>query len=179
MWVGILDKYEVSDTGVIRNIKTGREIKQFLGKDGYFRTQIAGKTRLVHRLVAEAFIPTECEKPFVNHKDGDKSNNKVTNLEWCTRSENMIHAYQMGLKNSSGVKNGRCKLTENDVNFIRENYIAGDKSFGAKALAKRFGVAQQTICAVVNKQNWIESLPYSKIITGGLKGEEKSDQQKA
>lgn len=166
MWVTILGRYEVSDTGAVRNIKTKREIKQFVGKDGYLRLQIAGKTRTVHRVVATAFIPVEVGKDFINHKDGNKQNNNANNLEWCTRSENLKHAYRLGLKNSCGTKNGRCKLTEKDIIYIRANYIAGDKVFGGRALAAKFGVARQTITAVVCGQNWARSLPYSELITG-------------
>lgn len=155
MWLTILNDYEISDSGEIRNKHTGRIIKQFVGKDGYLRIQIAGKTRSVHRLVAVAFIPAEVGKDFVNHKDGDKQNNRVENLEWCTRSENMQHAYDNLLKQPQiGMKNGRCKLSYEDVSFILENYIPRDKRYGAKALAKQFGVAPQTICAVVSGQNW-------------------------
>lgn len=154
MWVSILGKYEVSDTGSVRNVKTGRVIKQFKGKDGYMRLQIAGKSRTVHRLVATAFIPAEVGKDFVNHKDCNKENNAADNLEWCTRSENIRHAIENGLINQVGSNNGRSKLTEADVNFIRANHIRGDKDYGTKALAKRFGVARQTISAVVSGQNW-------------------------
>lgn len=155
MWMPILDKYEVSDNGEIRNAKTGRIVKQFVGSGGYMRTQIAGKTRQVHRLVALAFIPLVPGKEFVNHKDGDKQNNCVDNLEWCTRSENVRHAYDNSLmKPLDGTKNGRCKLSYEDVDFILENYVPGDKVYGAKALAKKFGVAPQTICAVTSGQNW-------------------------
>ena len=154
MWVKIFDKYEISEEGAIRNTKTGRIVKQFRGKDGYLRTQIAGKTMCVHRLVALTFIPAEIGKDHVNHKDGDKSNNHVVNLEWCTRNENMIHAYRMGLKSSRGTKNGRSKLTESDVIYIREHYTPYDKHFGAVALSRKFGVARQTVSAVVNGQNW-------------------------
>lgn len=154
MWVKITDPYELSDTGVVRNAKTGRELKQFKGKDGYKRVQVARKTFLVHRLVAFMFVRCEPGKDFVNHKDGDKLNNHASNLEWCTRAENMKHAYQMGLKSSNGEKNGRCRLTAEDVAFIREHYSAGDKEFGAKALGRRFGVAHQTISAIAHGQNW-------------------------
>ena len=65
MWVKLFDKYEISDTGSVRNIDTGRMIKQFQGKDGYMRLQIAGKTRLVHRLVALTLIPAEAGKDFI------------------------------------------------------------------------------------------------------------------
>lgn len=167
MWKRIKTDYCVSDTGDVKNTRTHRYLHNFCGKDGYLRVQITGETKLVHRLVAEAFLPIEAGKDFVNHKDGNKQNNNVSNLEWCTRSENMKHAYRMGLKNSCGAKNGRSKLTEDDVAFIRRHHKAYDKKFGTGALAKKFGVARQTISAVVSGQNWIRELPYSEIITGG------------
>lgn len=155
MWVRILENYEASDSGLIRNAKTGRQVKQYVGKDGYLRTQIAGKTRLVHRLIALAFVAADPGKDFVNHKDGDKRNNRADNLEWVTRSGNMFHAYAHGLKNPpKGESNGRSKLSSDDVLFIKQNYSRGDKTHGAKALAKKFNVAHQTICAVVSGQNW-------------------------
>ena len=58
------------------------------------------KGHYVHRLVAEAFLTPEPGRPFVNHKDGNKANNNLENLEWCTQSENQIHAYQLGLQKS-------------------------------------------------------------------------------
>ena len=156
MWLTILDDYEISDEGEIRNAHTGRIIKQYVGKDGYLRTQIAGKTRLVHRLVALTFVPSDVGKDFVNHKDGNKQNNTADNLEWCTRSENMKHDYSHGLKSSAGEKNGRCKLSKDDVVYIRTHYVPKDDTYGATTLSKRFGVAPQTICAVVSNQNWKE-----------------------
>lgn len=155
MWIDILDGYEASSDGHIRNKNTKRVLREFVGRDGYFRTQFGGKTRTVHRVIAMAFIPMEDGRDFVNHKDGDKRNNNVENLEWCTRSENAKHAYTHGLKKpQKGERNGRAKLSSEDVRVIKENYKRGDKDYGAKALAKRFNVAHQTICAVVSGQNW-------------------------
>ena len=156
MWADIPDAegYEASHKGEIRNKKTGRILKQFVGKDGYLRIQIAGKSRVVHRLIANTYLVKPIGKDFVNHMDGNKQHNNVGNLEWVTRSENMVHAYSHGLKDSKGTNNGRSKLKMSDVVFIRKNYVPGDKKFGATALAKKYGVARQTISAVANGQNW-------------------------
>lgn len=72
-------------------------------KDGYLNITLSNcgkvKTYKIHRLVAEMFIPNLKNKPQVNHKDGNKTNNCVDNLEWCTNQENQQHAYRTGLKN--------------------------------------------------------------------------------
>lgn len=155
MWIDISDNYEASTDGHIRNKRTRRVLREFVGKDGYLRTQFDGKSRTVHKTIAKAFIPQDPDRPFVNHKDGNKQNNRVDNLEWCTRSENMYHAYDHNLKKSPiGTTNGRCKLSEEDVEYIRANYKPHDSVFGARPLAEKFGVAPQTISAVMSGQNW-------------------------
>ena len=63
------------------------------------------KSKRVHRLVANAFIPNEAQKRCVNHKNGNKQDNTVMNLEWCTHSENSIHAWNTGLQNRNHNKN--------------------------------------------------------------------------
>lgn len=154
MWIEFDSLYEVSSDGHIRNKITNRVLREFVGKDGYLRTQLHSKTTLIHRIVATAFIPNPDNFSEVNHKDGNKRNNSISNLEWVTRSENQAHAYKLGLKSTRGVKNGRHILTEKEVEYIRKHYTKGDKNFGAKALSKKFGVAHQTISAVVYWQNW-------------------------
>lgn len=156
MWISYSDRYEVSSEGNIRNRKTKRILREFIGSDGYLRTQFDGKTRLVHRVVAEVFLENPHNLPEVNHIDGDKTNNSVQNLEWCDRNHNLKHAYNIGLRSAKGTRNSRAKLSEDDVTYIKENYIPRDKTYGAKNLSKRFGVVQQTICAVASGQNWKE-----------------------
>lgn len=91
--------YKISDTGEIFSTKTNKIISQSFDKDGYFRTAIYKDGKRVnvktHRLVATSFISNPENKPLINHKDGDKTNNNVDNLEWCTQSENMLHSFRV------------------------------------------------------------------------------------
>lgn len=92
--------YSVTDDGKVFSHKYGRqvELRQSEHK-GYRRVALSQNNKRtnypVHRLVAEAFIPNPDEKPFVNHIDGNKRNNEVQNLQWCTASENQKHAYDV------------------------------------------------------------------------------------
>lgn len=85
----------VSDTGQIT--VNGRTIAQHTNNKGYLKAVIGEKTVFVHRIVAMAFVQNPDKKPEVNHKNGIKSDNNFLNLEWCSRSENMKHAYSSGL----------------------------------------------------------------------------------
>lgn len=107
---GTEGKYEVSNTGKIRNLNYRnqgriREFQKSINGGGYEFVHIydKGKTRkmMVHVVVAKAFIPNPEGKPQVNHKDGNKRNNRVENLEWVTQSENMLHAYRTGLSENT------------------------------------------------------------------------------
>lgn len=155
MWKEIDEKYEASTDGHIRNAKTKHILREFKGKDGYLRTQFGGKSRTVHRVIAKTFLPEDEERTYVNHIDGDKTNNAVENLEWCTFSENMRHAYDNELmKPKTGINNGRNILSEEDVKYIREHCKKRDPVYSRKALAEKFNVAHQTISAVLSGQNW-------------------------
>ena len=95
------NKYAVSDKGNIINVKSGKVLHTVL-QNGYVRVQLSTngvrKNYPVHRLVAMAFIENREHKPYVNHKDGNKENNCVNNLEWVTAKENDSHARNTNLK---------------------------------------------------------------------------------
>ena len=93
--------YAITKFGSVYSRRTGKKLTPKKNWDGYLRVQLwdNGKCYFaaIHRLVAETFIPNPEGKPFVNHIDGDKSNNYVGNLEWCTQKENILHAWKTGL----------------------------------------------------------------------------------
>ena len=99
------DNYAVSNRGNLKNIKNGNILKLQTNKSGYNEYTLAQngikKNFKIHRLVGILFIPNEDKKPQINHIDGNKTNNNVNNLEWCTAKENDTHARETGLKNNN------------------------------------------------------------------------------
>ncbi len=115
------------------------------------------KVLKIHREVAKAFIPNPNNLPQINHKDGNKLNNIVNNLEWCTNKENTIHAYKTGLaKPIKGSDNIQSKLTIKEVTYIRKHYIPRDFNFGCRALARKFNVSHTVIHEVVKNKAYTE-----------------------
>lgn len=130
-----------------------KKLKARIHPEGYLQValMIEGKRheKLVHRLVAEAFINNTEKKPQINHKDGNKMNNQVKNLEWVTPSENGRHAYHTGLLTISyGEKNGRAKLTDDIVKSI---FISKENT---KDLATEYGVSGSTINKIRSGEIW-------------------------
>ena len=96
------NNYSISNLGNVKNDKTGRILKTYTKPSGYKQVQLGRKTipLYIHRLVAKAFIPNDDNKPQVNHKNGDKSDNRVENLEWVTASENdLAYGYTSRIEN--------------------------------------------------------------------------------
>lgn len=153
------DFLQVSETGQV--FSHGKAIRGEVTRNGYIRIHVSHHgvqyKFLVHRLVAEAFIPNPDNLPQVNHKDGNKQNNSVENLEWCSASDNQKHAYRMGLKSAVGEKNGQSKLSEKDVIEIRTLYVKGKHTeHNSRGLAKKYGVDPKTILDIVNGKLWKE-----------------------
>lgn len=119
-------KYSIDTNGVIYNDTRGTIPKGRI-KNGYHLICVQGNWKPIHRYVAFAFIPLVEGKTLINHKDGNKSNNCVDNLEWCTHTENMRHARDTGLwKPHVGTTHGRCKTTEETIHLICQAISEGE-----------------------------------------------------
>ena len=142
--------YQVSNCGRVKSFQKDKIkiLKSSVSPFGYLRVVLCKdfnkKNRFVHVLVAQAFIPNPDNKPQVNHIDGNKKNNHVSNLEWMTRSENIIHAFANGLS-KSGCKHGKAKFTPDQVREIRRDCVPGDPERNFKAFARKFNVTPKII----------------------------------
>ena len=160
-------KYEASNYGRIKNAKTQKILKLQENVNGYYCLAlhivptIQSNVR-VHRLVAEAFLG-ECPKGYVvNHKDGNKHNNNITNLEYVTPSENNYHAIRNGLRkpNTSqlgkhGEEAGASKISEEQaIAVLKEYYRTGD---GYRKISKRLGISLGIVQGILSKSRprWI------------------------
>jgi hypothetical protein len=152
------DAYEVSSEGRVRRVTAargtyaGRILRPALGSHGYYGVHLGHSDgRLVHRLMAEAFLPPIAGRTHVNHIDGDKRNNRIENLEWSNKSLNQQHAMAMGLYAGPPLKQGtaqpNAKLTDAQVLEIRKARAAGAQ---LKPLAAAYGVSFSLIHYVCN-----------------------------
>ncbi|KKK75881.1 hypothetical protein LCGC14_2869280 [marine sediment metagenome] len=157
--------YQISNLGRVKSLfrivshklkgkKTISEIilKSCISSPGYYalglRKNCKVKCARIHRLVALYFIPNPENKPEVNHKNGIKTDNRVENLEWCTRKENIIHAIETGLLPNRGSGNHNAKLCERDVREIRKSKLT------RKQLATKYHVSIYTIKDAIKYYTW-------------------------
>jgi DNA-binding transcriptional regulator YiaG len=159
--------YQVSNLGRIRSLDRyvgyknnklrlfpGKILNQTIITNGYYKVVLSKNSKMknysVHRLIILSFLSNPNNYEFANHKDGNKLNNNVDNLEWCNRSQNQIHAYRNGLQK---VKHGKdvngSKLTEEMVKIIRKSITLSQYE-----LANIFGVCQQTISDIQKLKRW-------------------------
>ena len=156
IWVTIKthENYVITKDGKVKNLITGRVLKHSMSGNGYFTVYVDRVNCLLHRLLAETFIPNPENKPCINHKDGNKQNNNLDNLEWCDKKENNLHAVKTGLRHYNhrfGEKSSNHKLTQKDVDYIRKYY---GKPLKGRQLAKKFGVTDSCISSIINNRNW-------------------------
>lgn len=153
----ITDKYSVSNLGRVRDNFTNKIKKSTLSNCGYnvisMRVNGIKKVFTIHRLMLLTFKSEEWfEGAVVNHKDGNKLNNNLNNLEWCTVKENCLHAYKLKLiKPICGVDNFLSKLTEQQVLEIRKMYNEG---YSQVTISKIYNIGQDNISSIVNNKTW-------------------------
>lgn len=148
-----------------------REMSYTLNNRGYLSVVVRKKTHMLHRLVAQAYIPQPQGKDYVNHIDGNKLNNHVDNLEWCTIAENNQHARETGLhKTSKGHKlkyksdetkkialsnlKDKSKLTPEQVRYVRSVHVPRSKEFSSTALATKFGTSVAAMNKIIKGQTY-------------------------
>ena len=163
-WEGL---YQASSRGRVRSLDRmgsdgrqwgGRVLKPGLASHGYLTVNLRygqeGGSYTVHSLVASTFLGSR-EGLVVNHKDGDKLNNSLDNLEWCTRRENEAHKRDVLGKSGGGVMQGEVhpnsKLNDSRVRRIREMHQRGVKQ---KEIARIAGVGASTVSKVIRGVTW-------------------------
>lgn len=156
---GYENKYEISDKGEVFSLNFHRQgvrkqLKERFDKDGYVGVALLKNRKYkyfrISRLVAQAFIPNPNDLPQVNHKNGDKTDNSVENLEWSTGSENIRHSFKVLGKNQKGEKNNNSKLTEAQVIAVWD--LKGKKT--QKEISRMFGVAMHNVDNIHSQRCW-------------------------
>lgn len=157
IWKDYIYNYQISNLGGFKNKVTQKIYKPRLNSNGRYYVCVSlgnrkkYKTILIHRAVAETFIPNPYNKPEVNHKDGNKQNNCETNLEWCDRKYNIEHAKEHKLY-KYGEENPNCKITDEDVLYIRNNFNSCDIENNALAMAKKFNISKGHVYAILKNK---------------------------
>lgn len=155
-----MNPYQVSPAGVVT--RNGKVIKPTLSS-GYLAYSESinniKKSVHVHRKVAEYYIPNPLNKPCINHIDGNKLNNAVSNLEWVTYKENSQHASKLGLNDYQKTRKTKNNvsartLTLEQANEIRTTYVNGSRVRGARALGRVYGIPHTAILLILKNKTY-------------------------
>jgi len=163
IWKDVDEFYQVSNMGRVRRttwVNGAKPVGRALGytlQNGYREVTIYDKdhnrrTKLIHQLVMEAFVgPCPVDRE-INHKDGNKRNNNLDNLEYVTASENILHAHRTGLiKVARGQQAGQAILTNRQVRRIRERHAQG---VSMSSIARRLKIGLSTVSDIINRKTW-------------------------
>lgn len=145
------EDYLIFPTGKVYSLKRNKYLSLGITHKGYYQVGLykSGNRyfKLVARLVAMAFIPNPNNKPQINHKDGNKLNNNVSNLEWLTCSENHLHAFANGL-NKRSPKSGSPRVPVKVYNYATGQFLSIQPSLSSAA--RRYGLFQQNVSNVLH-----------------------------
>ena len=150
--------YCISETGKVISLKRKfarqRELIPNTNRYGYLYVNLVkdkkAKVGMIHRLVAKAFIENPNNYKYVNHKDGNKANNKIGNLEWCTSSQNIVHSFAIG-RSKRGEERSSSKLDNKKVLEIR---ILLKQGLTMKSIADKYGVTHGAISGIKSGRSW-------------------------
>ncbi len=152
--------YAITDDGNVWSHIRGKWLSPWTHSKGYKHVELQGKPCKVHRLVAQSFLSNDSNLPQVNHIDGDKANNEVSNLEWCDNSHNVKHAWDNGLMYVSEKLNewnsSRRKFIAAEIQTIRAMKRSGN--FTNSQIARCFKVQAGTIRQIVELQTYKDVL---------------------
>ena len=158
---GFEGRYTISNLGIVRSLLTGKIMKPYVTKFGYARVNLRiahsrdYKSYFVHRLGAFTFLENKDNLAEVNHKDCNRLNNRVDNLEWMSKEDNIRYSFTHGNASNKGLKNPNAKLDLNDIKAIRS--LKATNRFYDTQIAKLFRVSSSTINKIVNNEIWSDN----------------------
>lgn len=158
---GFEGRYTISNLGIVRSRLTNKIMKPNITKFGYARVNLRKaksreyKSYFIHRLVAMHFLDNPNNLPEVNHKDCNRLNNIVTNLEWISKEDNIRHSFIYGSASHKGLRNPNSKLNLEDIKAIK--CLHRTNRFYNTQIAKLFRVSSSTIDNIINNVTWSDN----------------------